>query len=140
MYVAWCRVATCTIRKLRSKIMSEKGVNISIDLLSYLKPFYITNPTDKEKLMYMCKLCLNFCLKFNALMTHSKKFNGPQFDSISSYYMSSSSVLKVRIVTGIWNVLKESAKIVVTLNHLKFQIWKMKSYVSMSLWWRMSLM
>ena len=89
VYVASRRVATCTIRKLRSKIMSEKGVNISIGLLSYLKPFYITNPTDKEKLMYMCKLCLNFCLKFNALMTHSKKFNGPQFDSISSYYMSS---------------------------------------------------
>ena len=39
--------------------------------------------------MFMCKLCLDFRLKFNALMTHSKNFNGPCFDSISSYYMSS---------------------------------------------------
>ena len=31
---------------------------------------------------------MNFCLKFNALMTHSKRFNGPSFDSVSSYYMS----------------------------------------------------
>ena len=39
VYVASRRVATCTIRKLRSKIMSEKGINISTGLLSYLKPF-----------------------------------------------------------------------------------------------------
>ena len=89
VYVASRRVATCTIRKLRSKIMSEKGINISIGLLSYLKPFYITSPLDKEKVICMCKLCRSFCLKFNPLMTHSKNFNGPHFDSISSYYMSS---------------------------------------------------
>ena len=89
VYVASHRVATCTIRKLRSKIMSEKGINISIGLLSYLKPFYITSPLDKEKVMCMCKLCLNFCLKFNPLMTRSKDFNGPHFASISSYYMRS---------------------------------------------------
>ena len=52
-YVASRRVATCTIRKLRSKRMLEKGINISIGLLSYLKPFYITNPTDQEKVMCM---------------------------------------------------------------------------------------
>ena len=89
VYVASRRVTICTIRKLRSKIMSEKGINISIGLLSYLKPFYITNPTNKEKVMCMCKLCLNFRLKFNALMNHSKNFNGPHFHSIFSYYMSS---------------------------------------------------
>ena len=44
------------------------------------------------------------------------------------------------MVTGLWNVLKESAKIVVTLNHLKYRIWKMKSCITMSLWLRMSLM
>ena len=32
VYVASHRVATYTIRKLRSKIMSEKGINISIGL------------------------------------------------------------------------------------------------------------
>ena len=32
LYVASRRVATYTIRKLRSKIMSEKGINISIGL------------------------------------------------------------------------------------------------------------
>ena len=80
VYVASCRVATCTIRKLRSKIMSDKGISLSNGLLSHLKPFYITNPTDKEKVMCMGKLRLNLCLKFNALMTHSKNFNGPHFD------------------------------------------------------------
>ena len=33
VYVASLRVATCTIRKLRSIIISEKGINISIGLL-----------------------------------------------------------------------------------------------------------
>ena len=67
VYVASRRVTICTISKLTSKIMSEKGINISIGLLSYLKAFHITNPTDKEKVMCMRKLCLNFRLKFNAL-------------------------------------------------------------------------
>ena len=69
VYVASRRVTICTIRKVRSKVMSEKGINISIGLLSYLKAFHITdyNPTDKEKVMCMRKLCLNFRLKFNAL-------------------------------------------------------------------------
>ena len=82
--------------------MSEKGINISIGLLSYLKPFYITNPTDKEKVMCMCKLCLNFRLRFNTLMTHSKNFNGPRFDSISSYYMSSCKCSKGE--NGYWTL------------------------------------
>ena len=77
VYVASRRMATCTIRRLKSKIFSEKGLNISIGLLHYLKPFFVTNPTDKEKVLCMCKLCLNFRLKFNALMTHSKEFDGP---------------------------------------------------------------
>ena len=55
VYVASRRVATCTIR-----IMSEKGINISIGLLSYLKPFYITNPTDKRK---FC-VCVNYFRTF----------------------------------------------------------------------------
>ena len=126
VYVASCRVATCTIRKLRSKIMSDKGISLSNGLLSHLKPFYITNPTDKEKVMCMGKLRLNLCLKFNALMTHSKNFNGPHFDLSPHITWVHGSVLKVRIVTGLSDVLKESAKIVVTLNHLNFGTWKMK--------------
>ena len=59
-----------------------------------MKPFYITNPTDKEKVMCMCKLFLNFHLKFNALMTHSENFNARHVDSSSSYYMSSCNCLK----------------------------------------------
>ena len=89
VYVATRRVATCAIQKLKPKIFSKKGINISIGLLSYLKLFYTTNPTDKEKGMYMCILCLNFRLKFNALLIHSKRFSGSSFHSVSSYYMSS---------------------------------------------------
>ena len=36
----------------------------------------------------MCKIRLNFCLKLAALMNQSKRFNGPSFDSVSSYYRS----------------------------------------------------
>ena len=80
VYVAACQVPTCTIPKLKSKI--EKGIMVSIGLLSYLNPFCIPNLTDKEKPMCMGKLCLNFHLKFNAFMAHPKLFNGPSFDSI----------------------------------------------------------
>ena len=69
--------------------MEERSINVSIGLLMYLKPFYITTATDKEKVMCMCKFCLNFRNKFEALMAHSKKYDGPKFDSISSYFMGS---------------------------------------------------
>lgn len=53
-----------------------------------MKPSFITNPIDKEKENCMCKIRLNFCLKLAALMNQSKRFNGPSFDSVSSYYRS----------------------------------------------------
>ena len=127
MRVASCRVATSTIRKLSSKLMSEKC--ISIGLLPYLKPFYITSPLDKKKVM-----CVNYVWTFVLNLTLSWLIQKIWMVYLLILHMSYASVLKVRMVTGIWNVLKESAKIVVTLNHLKFQIWKMKSCITMSLW------
>ena len=89
VYVATERVATCTHKKIQHTFMEENNVNISIGTISSLKPFFITNPTDKEKVLCMCKLCLNTRLKFEALMDHSKKNGGPFSDSISEYLMTS---------------------------------------------------
>ena len=87
VFCATRRVATCTVRKLKAKLLTEHGLNVSLGAISYLKPFYITNPTEKEKVLCMCKLCLNYRNKFTAMMAHSKEHNGPYYDSISKYYI-----------------------------------------------------
>eukprot|EP00111_Clytia_hemisphaerica_P013434 TCONS_00039437-protein len=105
---------------MQTKVLSERGLHISIGLLSNLRPFFVTDPTDKEKVMCMCKLCLNFRLKFNALMSHSKRHGGESFDSISRYYMGSCACSKgengywtLKCVTGNCNKCKNKKLTVV---------------------------
>ena len=50
----------------------------------------------------MCKLCLNFRLKFNSVMAHSKRNGGQSTDSISLFYMGSCSCSKGE--NGYWTL------------------------------------
>ena len=60
--------------KKKTKLLHEGGYNIASGSIWNLKPFYLSGATDKEKVLCMCKLCLNFRTKFEAMMTCSKKF------------------------------------------------------------------
>ena len=102
MYEAPRRVATCTVRIMQKKIKEKLGINVSLGLTLNLKPFFVVKPTDKEKEMCLCKFCLNLRLSFNALMEHSKKFDGPFFESISSFYMNSCGCQKAE--NGYWKL------------------------------------
>ena len=47
------RIATVTVRGLQQKLM-ETGLNISMETIVYLKPFFINYPCEKEKEMALC--------------------------------------------------------------------------------------
>ena len=61
VYAASRKVAACTVRRLRKKLM-KKNLLVSVGTIMNLKPVFITTPTDKEKVLCMCKLCLNMRL------------------------------------------------------------------------------
>ena len=81
------KVMTCSIRKLQTKLFEKYNISASLGTIYNLKPFYISFPTEKEKNLCMCKVCLNIGEKFDCLMDGSKKHNGKIFKSISSLFM-----------------------------------------------------
>ena len=66
------RVLTCTNRKITEIIKEKHGITLPIGTVWCYKPFYITSPSEKEKQLCLCKLCLNKRLLFKAL---SKRYN-----------------------------------------------------------------
>ena len=96
------RVATSTVRGMQAKVKEKLGINISYGLTLILKPFYVVKPTDKEKAMCLCKFCLNIRLQFNALMAHSKKVDGPVYDSITKFFMDNCQCPKSE--NGYWQL------------------------------------
>ena len=92
MYVSSPRkIITCTVRELKEKIERKHAIIISVGEIIKLKPFFITYATEKEKVLCMCKICLNTRMLFSPLMEHSKACNGPVFSSISEYFMEACS-------------------------------------------------
>ena len=82
-------VITCTVRELQNKLNVKHNLNVSYGTVFNAKPFFITFANEKEKVLCMCKLCLNARLLFNPLMDHSKSCKGEEFNSISDYFMNS---------------------------------------------------
>ena len=62
------------------------------------KPFYVTNPTEKEKHLCLCKLCLNKRLLFQVL---HKKYS-EMGDSLSAYLMGGCDCTKDE--NGFWRI------------------------------------
>ena len=87
LFTATRKVMTCTIRKLQVKFFEKYNMNISIGTIFNLKPFFISFPTEKEKILCMCKLCLNLHIKFDCIMEHTKNENGKVFTFMSNFYM-----------------------------------------------------
>ena len=65
------RITICTVRKLQLKL-EGKNMNTSLGTILHLKPFFMRNPTEKEREMFLHRYFLNLRLEFNAVMEHSK--------------------------------------------------------------------
>ena len=63
-------ISTKTVREMRELIFSKLGFYVSIGSFLASKPFYILNPTEREKQSCMCLLCLNLRLRFEELQKH----------------------------------------------------------------------
>ena len=88
------RIATCTCREIQKKLKEDKGICISLGKVVQLKPFFITNPSEKELALCLCKLCLNMRLLHRALMEKGKKDGDNISDSITEFFMGSSTCEK----------------------------------------------
>ena len=87
LFTATTKVMTCTIRKLQVKLFENYNINVSIGTIFISKQFFISFPTEKEKMLCMCKLCLNLRMKFDCIMEYTKNQNGKVFTSMSNFYM-----------------------------------------------------
>ena len=81
------RIATKTVREIKKKIEH----NVSIGFIINLKPFYVQNPTEREKASCLCKACLNLRIRFNELKKHMKD---KTVDSMTQYYSHSCTCAK----------------------------------------------
>ena len=95
------KVMTCTIRKLQVKLFEKYNMNVFIGTIFNLKPFFISFPTEKEKKLCMCKLCLNLRMKFDCIMEHTKNQNGKVFTFMSNFYMDNCTCNKSEV--GYWS-------------------------------------
>lgn len=87
LFTAIRKVMTCTIRKIQVKLFEKYSMNVSIGKIFNLKPFFMSFPTEKEKKLCMCKLCLNLRMKFHCIMEQTKNQNGNVFTSMSNFYV-----------------------------------------------------
>ena len=86
-FTAIRKVMTCTIRKIQVKLFEKYSMNVSIGKIFNLKAFFMSFPTEKEKKLCMCKLCLNLRMKFHCIMEQTKNQNGNVFTSMSNFYV-----------------------------------------------------
>ena len=88
-YIATRRVATCTLRKLQCK---------SVGSVFALQPFYVTYPTEKERLLYLCKFFLINRLIFDSLMTSVDTDSKREFDnSVTKFLMKECDCEKEKV-------------------------------------------
>ena len=65
-------VVACPIRSIQGKV-AEKGYTVSLGKVLSLRPFFVTQPTEKELSLCLCKLCLNSKLFFEPKLVQAKK-------------------------------------------------------------------
>ena len=90
------RIVTCTIDELQTKIKDKHAITVSTGKILELKPFFISYATEKEKVLCMCKRCLNMRMLFTPLVEHSKTNDGPELSSITEYFMESCPCSKAK--------------------------------------------
>ena len=81
-------VFTCTLRSIRQKL-KDSGLTTSIDMIMNLKPFFIIYQTEKEIALCLYKLCLNFRLLMEPLMSKAKVDGDVVYDSATQFFLLS---------------------------------------------------
>ena len=61
------RVITCTVKALQQKLNEKLQLDVSVETIIAVKPFYMTYETENEIVLCMYKLCLNTGLLFNVV-------------------------------------------------------------------------
>ena len=51
------------------------------------KPFFVNQPSDREKLTCMCIICLNIRLLFDSLLYYAGRYGLEVFTSFSEYFL-----------------------------------------------------
>ena len=75
MYKCSRRVTTKTYSTMQQHLETKHGLKISRGTLCALRPFCCVVPTDREKSLCMCKVCLNTRQLFDAIVECCKKQN-----------------------------------------------------------------
>ena len=70
IFVATKQARTCTVRHMKTLVKDKCGYDTSLGKLNFLKPFFVTNAAEKERVLCMCKHCLNIRLKLDVIMSH----------------------------------------------------------------------
>ena len=60
-------ISTCTVRTVHSKVIGNE-MHVALGTVLSLQPFFVTNATEKEGALCLCKLCLNMRMLFAPLM------------------------------------------------------------------------
>ena len=80
-------IAIKTCRDLKEILKKKHDVIVSKGSIMKYRPFYVQTATEREKATCLCKVCLNFRLKYKALTKHLKN-DVEVTNSISEYFGS----------------------------------------------------
>ena len=84
--VAEKKIASCTVRNLREKLL-RKNIEVCNSTIQRYKPFFMSEASDRELQVCMCKMCLNNKLLFDKLHSQAKSDNEAFDYSISDFFM-----------------------------------------------------
>ena len=87
IFVAKKQARACTVRHMKTLVKEKCGYDTSLGKLNFLKPFFVTNATEKERVLCMCNRCLNMKLKLGVIMSHIGANGGETYSSISDFLM-----------------------------------------------------
>ena len=89
MYRCPRMLTTMTVSMMQANIEKKLGKSVSRGSIYALKPFFCVEPTDREKSLCLCKICLNTRQIFDAVGGCCKKNTAANFPvSISEYFMA----------------------------------------------------
>ena len=78
-------VYTQPIRKLHEKYLKDQDIKCSVSTFIKYKPFYITNPTEREKESCLCKRCQNAHLLLEGINNFRKASQLPIHTSVTVF-------------------------------------------------------
>lgn len=91
VYKAMRRITTMTFQMMKARMEKQHGFKVSIGMLAKCKPFFCQPPTEKEKSLCLCKICLNARQLFDALKSYCRGEGIELGVSMSDYFLDDCS-------------------------------------------------